>query len=39
MTSTHDGHGHIFVGVYLELLVRYLRLERGSLEASFKERA
>ncbi len=35
MTSTHDGvsdgHGPLFVGLYLNLLVRYLRLDRAVL--------
>jgi hypothetical protein len=42
MTDTHDGrsdlHGPVFVGVYVQLLERYLRLPRerllGSLRAS-----
>jgi hypothetical protein len=35
MTSTHDGesdqHGPLFVGVYLQLLTRYLRLPQAEL--------
>ena len=35
MTSTHDGgsdgHGPLFVGLYVNLLVRYLRLDRTVL--------
>lgn len=29
-----DGHGAVFMGLYLDLLVRYLRLDRGMLLAS-----
>ena len=35
MTSTHDGgsdgHGPLFVGLYVDLLIRYLRLDRTVL--------
>ena len=35
MTSTHDGeangHGPVFMGLYVQLLVRYLRLPRDTL--------
>jgi hypothetical protein len=38
LTSTHDGesdgHGPRFMGLYLQLLDRYLRLPAASLEAS-----
>ena len=38
LTSTakgrSDGHGAAFVGVYMQLLVRYLRLDRDALLAS-----
>jgi hypothetical protein len=41
MTTTHDGHsdghGPIFVGVYVGLLSRYLRLERAWLLGSLAE--
>ena len=41
MTSTADGssdeHGEVFVGVYVQLLVRYLRLEQGKLLASLQD--
>ena len=41
MTSTADGggagHGPDFVGVYLNLLVRYCRLDRAMLERSLTE--
>ncbi len=41
MTSTadgsSDGHGEIFMGVYVPLLVRYLRLDRDQLLASLQE--
>jgi len=35
MTSTHDGHadghGPVFMGLYVQLLIRYLRLPRDAL--------
>ncbi len=41
MTTTHDGesdgHGPRFVGVYLQLLCRYLRLDRDGLLRSLAE--
>lgn len=40
MTSTHDGvsdgHGPLFVGLYVDLLVRYLRLDRTVLRKSLE---
>ena len=40
MTSTHegvsDGHGPLFVGLYVDLLVRYLRLDRTVLRESLE---
>ncbi len=40
MTSTHegvsDGHGPLFVGLYVDLLVRYLRLDRTVLWESLE---
>jgi len=32
-----DGHGPIFMGLYVSLLVRYLRMEEGFLVASLAE--
>src|ERR1700760_608344 len=41
MTSTHDGqsngHGRIFVGVYAQLLTRYLRIPSETLLRSLKD--
>jgi hypothetical protein len=41
MTSTHDGqsdgHGPIFVGIYVQLLGRYLRLDQGWLLQTLQE--
>jgi hypothetical protein len=41
MSSTQDGrsdgHGAIFVGLYCQLLVRYLRLDRDALLGSLRE--
>jgi hypothetical protein len=41
MTTTHDGvsdgHGPVFVGMYVRLLVRYLRLDEAGLLASLAE--
>ncbi len=41
MTTTHDGrsdgHGPIFMGVYLQLLERYLRLDPAPLRRSLAE--
>ena len=41
MSSTDDGgsdgHGPIFMGLYVRLLVRYLRLDEESLVASLRE--
>ena len=41
MTSTHDGtsdgHGPLFVGLYVDLLVRYLRLDRIVLLQSLEK--
>jgi hypothetical protein len=41
MTSTHDGrsdgHGPAFVGLYVQLLARYLRLETGWLLQTLEE--
>ena len=31
-----DGHGPVFMGLYVQLLVRYLRLDRAVLEASLR---
>jgi hypothetical protein len=31
-----DGHGAVFMGLYVQLLVRYLRMERGPLLASLR---
>jgi hypothetical protein len=35
MTSTHDGqadgHGPVFMGLYVQLLIQYLRLPRDTL--------
>ena len=43
MTSTHegvsDGHGPLFVGLYVDLLVRYLRLDRTVLRKSLEKAA
>ena len=40
VTSTHDGgsdgHGPLFVGLYVDLLVRYLRLDRTVLRESLE---
>jgi hypothetical protein len=40
MSSTQDGHsdghGPIFVGLYVQLLARYLRLDAGALLASLQ---
>ncbi len=32
-----DGHGEIFIGIYVQLLVRYLRLDREKLLASLQD--
>ncbi len=41
MTSTEDGrsdgHGPVFVGIYLQLLVRYMRLDAAELLESVRE--
>lgn len=41
LSSTHDGendgHGPLFMGLYLQLLERYLRLPAATLEASLKQ--
>ena len=41
MTSTEDGrsdgHGPVFVGIYLQLLVRYMRLDAAELLESLRE--
>lgn len=41
LSSTHegasDGHGAVFVGLYVQLLVRYLRLPRDGLLVSLRE--
>jgi hypothetical protein len=41
MTSTHDGqsdgHGPIFIGIYVQLLGRYLRLDQGWLLQTLQE--
>ena len=41
MTTTHDGvsdgHGPVFMGMYVRLLVRYLRLDEAGLLASLAE--
>lgn len=41
MTSTEDGrsdgHGPVFVGIYLRLLVRYMRLDAAELLESVRE--
>jgi hypothetical protein len=41
MSTTHDGrsdgHGPVFMGLYVRLLVRYLRLDEPSLLASLRE--
>jgi hypothetical protein len=41
MSMTHDGrsegHGPVFIGLYVRLLVRYLRLDEASLLASLQE--
>jgi hypothetical protein len=41
MSATHDGrsdgHGPVFAGLYVRLLVRYLRLDEPSLLASLRE--
>jgi hypothetical protein len=41
MSTTHDGrsdgHGPVFMGLYVRLLVRYLRLEEACLLASLRE--
>ncbi len=41
MTSTEDGrsdgHGPVFVGIYLRLLVRYMRLDAAELLESLRE--
>lgn len=41
MTSTHDGvsdgHGPLYVGLYVDLLVRYLRLDRAVLLTSLTQ--
>jgi len=40
LTSTHDGHsdqhGPVFVGIYVQLLVRYLRLPQPWLLATLE---
>ncbi len=40
MSATHDGagdgHGPVFVGLYVDLLVRYLRLDRARLLESLR---
>ena len=40
MSATHDGqsdgHGPIFMGLYVQLLVRYLRLDRAELLQSLQ---
>ncbi len=40
MSSSHDGpsdgHGPVFVGLYVDLLVRYLRFERDKLLRSLE---
>ena len=41
MTTTHDGvsdgHGPVFMGMYVRLLVRYLRMDEAGLLASLRE--
>lgn len=41
MTSTHDGqsdqHGSVFMGIYVQLLVRYLRLPQPWLLATLRQ--
>jgi hypothetical protein len=41
MSATHDGqsdgHGPTFVGLYVQLLVRYLRLEKAELLQSLQD--
>jgi hypothetical protein len=41
MSTTHDGrsdgHGPVFMGLYVRLLVRYLRLDEACLLASLRE--
>jgi hypothetical protein len=35
--SSSDGHGEVFMGLYVQLLVRYLRLEQSKLLASLQD--
>jgi hypothetical protein len=41
MSTTHDGrsdgHGPVFMGLYVRLLLRYLRLDEACLLASLRE--
>jgi hypothetical protein len=41
MTTTHDGesdgHGPVFIGVYVRMLARYMRIERAALIRSLAE--
>lgn len=41
MISTHDGqsdqHGSVFMGIYVQLLVRYLRLPQPRLLATLRQ--
>jgi hypothetical protein len=41
MSTAHDehsdGHGPVFMGLYVRLLVRYLRLDEACLRASLRE--
>jgi hypothetical protein len=41
MSSTHDGcsdgHGPVFMGLYVRLLVRYLRLDEATLLTSLRD--
>ena len=35
--GSSDGHGEVFMGIYVQLLVRYLRLDKGKLLASLQD--
>jgi hypothetical protein len=35
--GSSDGHGEVFMGLYLQLLVRYLRLDHSKLLASLQD--
>jgi hypothetical protein len=35
--GSSDGHGEVFMGLYVQLLVRYLRLDQSKLLASLQD--